>query len=182
MKRALALAIGAWLPLVAFAQAPTDTVTAAARLVELARLAEISEMGLHKSVEAMQRQGMTEKQAACVKSVKGSRFAPMLARVAASELTAAEIDEAIRFYETEAGRKYTEMTLAQSARMIGLRTAHQVPDFSAAEVAATEAFGKTLVFQKLVNENILTRSPMGSNEYQALTMQILKGCGVGRQG
>jgi hypothetical protein len=125
---------------------------------------------------------MTEKQAACVRAVDGSRFAPMLARVAASELTAGEIDEAIRFYESEAGRKYTEMTLAQSARMVGMRTTHQIPDFSAEEVKAAEDFGKTPVFQKLVNENILTRSPLGSREYQALTMQILKSCGVGRPG
>jgi hypothetical protein len=182
MKRALAMAMGAWLPLATFAQAPTDAGNQAARLVELARFADIAEMGLHKSIDVMKQQGMSENQAACVRSVDGSRFAPMLARVAASELTPAEIDEAIRFYDSEAGRKYTEMTLAQSAKMVGAHSSHQIPDFSAEEVKATEDFGKTQVFQKLVNQNILTRSPMGRNEYQALTMQILKGCGVGRQG
>ncbi len=177
--RYVVTAVCLWFSSVALSQ---DAGSRAKHLVTIAQLSELSAMGLHKSIEPMQRQGMTDKQAACIRSVDGSRYVPVLARVALSELTPSEIDEAIRFYESPAGKKYIEMTVVTTTRQMGIRTDRTMPDFTAEEVEATEAFGKTLVFQKLVNENILTRSPTGMNEMRALTMQILKDCGAGRQG
>ena len=78
----IALVLCTWLPLTALAQDSADVASRAAHLVTIAQLGEMSAMGLHKSIEPMQRQGMTDKQAACIRKVDGSRYVPVLARVA----------------------------------------------------------------------------------------------------
>lgn len=168
------------LPLLAWSDVPEGVDARATRLVEAMDIGTIAAMGLHKSIETMRRQGMTEAQAECVRGVTGSTYVPVLAQVAAQELSAAEIEAAIRFYESPGGRKYVVMTEVKSAEMIGLRSEKTIPDFTPEEIEATEQFGATPVFQKLVNENVLTRSVTGRNRIQDLTMKILKRCGAGK--
>ena len=177
--RPIAVVLMVW-SCAASADDAADAGARAARLIAAMKAGNISVMGLQKSIEVMKRQGMTDAQAECVRATPVSVFEPVLARVAAEELTAAEIDEAIRFYESPSGKKYVVMTEVKSAEMLGVRTSSTMPEFTAREIASTEAFGKTAVFQKLVNENVLTRSVSGRNQVQNLTLRILKGCGVGR--
>lgn len=177
--RQIAIVLMAWSCAASASDAP-DAGARAARLIAAMEIGKISVMGLRKSIEVMKRQGMTDAQAECVRAIQPSEFDPVLARVAAEELSAAEINEAIRFYESPSGKKYVVMTEVKSAEMMGIRTSSTMPDFTEKEVANIEAFGKTPVFQKLVNENALTRSVSGRNQVQNLTLQILKRCGVGR--
>ena len=158
---------------------PADPQALAVRLVTAMNVAELSAMGLRKATEQMQRQGMTEKQAACVREVKAEDFAPALAQVAAKELSVAELEEALEFYESPAGRKYTVMTEVKSAETLGIATSKALPDFKSAEYRSVTKFGTTAIFQKLVNENLLTRSATGRRLLQDATVVVMRRCGVG---
>lgn len=156
-----------------------DAGALAQRLVRAMNVAELSAMGLRKSVETMQRQGMTAKQAECARAVDAEDFVPVLTQIAAGELSLAELEEAIRFYESSSGLKYTVMTEVKSAEAMGIPTSKVMPDFTAKEVANTEKFGTTAIFHKLVNQNVLTRSVTGRNLIHTATLGILRRCGVG---
>jgi hypothetical protein len=161
------------------AETPADAGALAQRLVRAMNSGELSAMGLRKATDDMRKRGMSDAQVECVRGVEAEDFVPALSEVAAKELTAAELQEALTFYESSSGRKYVAMTMVKSAEALGVPPGGEMPVFSAKEIRISEKFGKTAVFQKLVNDNVLTRSAAGRARVQEAAKAIFRRCGVG---
>jgi hypothetical protein len=161
------------------AETPADAGALAHRLVRAMNSGELSAMGLRKATDNLRKQGMSDAQVECVRRVEAEDFVPALAAVAATELTPAELQEALTFYESASGRKYVAMTMVKSAAALGEPAGGEMPVFNAKEIRISEKFGKTAVFHKLVNENVLTRSATGRARMQDAAQAIFRRCGVG---
>jgi len=161
----------------ASAQQADDGVALAERFVRAMELHEQSAMGLRMSADKPRNEGkINEAQFACIKRVNGADFIAVMTQIATAQLTPAEMQEAIGFFESPAGKKYLQMSAVKSAERAGMKPEMAMPDFTPKENAAVNKFGTTKLYQKLVNEAVMTRSAMARPLIQAKATEIMNRC------
>jgi hypothetical protein len=161
----------------AFAQSPDDSAALAGRFVRAMELHEHLAQGLRMSADKLRSEGkINDVQSDCLKQTKSAEFQPVMEKIANAQLTAAEMQEAIRFFESSAGKKYLQMSVVKNAEMVGVKSAAEMPDFTREEYDAANEFGTTKLYQKLVNESLMSRSAVARPLLQATTMEIIQRC------
>jgi len=161
----------------AWAQPADEKTALAERFVRAAEQHEQSAMGLRMLADKLRNEGkINDAQFACMKKVDGADFLPVMTQIATVQLTAAEMQEAIGFFESSGGKKYLQMSAMKSAEKAGVKPEIEMPDFTPKEYEAVNDFGTTKLYQKLVNEAVMTRSAAARPLIQARTTEIMQGC------
>jgi len=161
----------------AWAQQTNESGTLAERFVRALELDEQAAMGLRASADKPRNEGkINDDEFACIKRVNGADFMPVMTQIATAQLTAAEMQEAISFFETPGGKKYLQMSAVKSAERAGVKTELAMPDFTPKEYNAVNKFGTTKLYQKLINEAVMTRSAVARPLIQARIMEIMQRC------
>ena len=161
----------------AWAQQADENVALAERFVRAAELHEQSAMGLRMTADKPRNEGkINDAQFACIKQINGADFMSVMTQIAIAQLTTAEMQEAISFFESPGGKKYLQMSAVKSAERAGVKSEVAMPDFSPKEYDAVNKFGTTKLYQKLINEAVMSRSAVARPLIQARIVEIMQRC------
>jgi hypothetical protein len=96
---------------------------------------------------------------ACLAGIRRQTIAPIIARALASSLDAKELEDATRFFASEAGKKQAQRTYLQVRDGVPY-TDPAIPQFSQAEEAEMQDFIKSSAGRKLLVDNITQQQPV----------------------
>lgn len=123
------------------------------RLVRSMRADELLIAALHASLNGTTRE-WTKEQAACLSKVKYPLLTDAVAVSLAAKLTDAEVADAIGFYRSDAGRKFTEQTFKDLRNNVVVNVDHDLNAQERRELAefANRPAGRKLVKEQIVNQ------------------------------
>ena len=137
--------------------------------------------GVRSIGEQMYRTGQLDvTQRDCLRGVGRGSFTALLQESATRELNESELRAAVRYFESDAGKK--DLWIAEYRRSaaraaeLGLR----MPDFSPAEYDAMRAFGASPAGVKLLSRGVLTQSAPATDGIVRKTRQLIGSCRGGR--
>ncbi len=118
---------------------------------------EAALLGMKLSLEKGVNQGNTPKEHfECVDKIDRHYFLKNYSDILKEYLSSDEIKQALNFYTSEAGRKYTHAGIIQLRMNLIPGEKWPIPDFKEEEQNLIEGFGKTSAGQKLWKERLLS--------------------------
>jgi hypothetical protein len=160
------------------ADAKLNPSNSAAYLVTLMQLDKAMIIGGRgEIVRSIPKEEVRTKFVACTDKADRSAITKLIATQIRHALTGEEIANAIRFYESGPGRKYTERDI-RVGEAEGLRIKPVMVEFSAEELAAIERFTKSPAGVKLIINNVAFPDQL-ITELLPFTQAILGKCARG---
>jgi len=153
----------------------------AADLVRAMRSDEIAVAGArHAFTSGALEEKYPRTNAACVKRVPFADFTQGLSRVVGQVLTPTEIDGALKFYQSDAGVKYTDGIVRRLRNRLGpgagLPAVSGNEEISPAQVAAISDFTRSDLGRKLMGKE-MSESPAALQFGREMMDQIAGKCG-----
>jgi hypothetical protein len=150
MKKLLSLMllmIGAATPVVASAADTPTTVQ---------NFAQASLLGVQLAIKHAHQNGKVSTATAnCVAALKPGAFAGVYEQLLKSELTEEEQVATETFFKSATGAKYAKLGFLQVYQAVGEQAPEALPEFSSAEIAEVESFGRTPAGDKLIRRKAL---------------------------
>jgi hypothetical protein len=171
-----------WLSAACFAVAAQAAVGGTATdLVRAMRSDEIAVAGArHAFVSGALEQKYPRVNAGCVKRVAFADFTNGLSRVVGQVLTPTEIDDALKFYRSEAGVKFTDGLVRRLRNRLGAESGLAVmpgtEEISPAHVAAISDFTSSDLGRKVMGKE-MSESPAALQFGREMMEQIAGKCG-----
>jgi len=154
---------GAFLLYTPLAAAAKPTYDDAVRLVSAMREDELIVMALRNSVKSAMRENATngkvaERQAQCVDSFEYPSITDLVAVAIATNLSASEVHDAIRFYQAKVGKK----TVSRKESELRDKVSSDTDWLSDAEKKELTAFMRTTAGKKLLTDNVTKQPSMAA--------------------
>ena len=126
---------------------------------------------------ALGEQGqVTQKEAQCMQQVNRAAFTDVFAKTVAEQLTPEEIQKATQFYESEVGKKFVLVQMADAYAQFNAAPPSPAPELSEGEKQAIAVFMGSPAGAKLVNEAVLTDSPTGRKAARDRILELQARC------
>jgi len=154
----------------------TDNLKLAERLVEQAQLHKMAALGMRLSVQhAVVAGKASQALLECVSATDPAIFSRHIAAVYAAGLSAAELNEALAFFDSAAGRKYVAFAMQGTEKYAGFPPSSPPITVTPDEKKAIEAFAASSVGKQLSGGN----SPIAmatQRDVASLVQPIIAGC------
>jgi hypothetical protein len=113
--------------------------------------------------------------AACVKALPHTTFNSVFDTVLSDRLSESERAAATAFFSSEAGRKYSKISIVQIYRSLDLEVPEPEPEFSTSEYTELTAFSRSTAGNKLIMKRVLeggsARAEVGNR-----VQELLRSC------
>jgi hypothetical protein len=144
------------LMLLMVAAATPALASAADTPVTVENFAQASLLGVQLAIKHAHLNGKVSGATAdCVAALKPDAFAGIYEKLLKSELTEDEQVATETFFKSATGAKYARLGFLQIYQAVGEQAPESLPDFSSAEIAEVESFGRTSAGDKLIRKKAL---------------------------
>ncbi|MES2070075.1 MAG: hypothetical protein V4488_06985 [Pseudomonadota bacterium] len=127
-----------------------DKLALAKKLVEQAQLHKMATLGMQLSVRRVVAEGKASQEfLACVSAAEPGAFSAGIASLYADRLSILELKDALKFFESQAGRKYTAYTFWGTEKYAGFAPSTPAVAVTVDEKQAIDAFIASPVGRKM---------------------------------
>jgi hypothetical protein len=158
------------------------TAPPATELVRLMRADEYLREGAVAALSRATRDGYyTKAQFDCFAKLSPSTFTPDLADFASRQFTPAELDEALAFYRSPAGKSFVDYIFAMLGQEFGPEFTARVgpaPALSIEEMREVKDFSSKGIGKRLAYDMVLIRSPESQDLTKRMLEKRLNACGA----